>query len=112
MIIAIDFDGTIVDNMYPHIGKMRLHAPEVINQLHKEGHDIIIWTCRTGKELEEALLFLDDNNIWYDYVNENSTKSNFQPYPKIYYDFCIDDRSLGGIPEDWYEIYGIIKEEY
>ena len=48
MILAIDFDGTIVMDKYPEIGEMIEGAKTAINQLHADGYEIIIWSCRAG----------------------------------------------------------------
>ena len=118
MIIAIDFDGTIVEHEFPKIGPLKKNAKVVINRLFDEGHDIIIWTCRTIQDnfkgqFESTLLhvmtFLDREGIKYTSINNNSPNIDFQPWPKVYANIYIDDRQLGGIPDDWEEIYRIIK---
>ena len=52
--IAIDFDGTIVEHKYPEIGKEILFAFETIKALQKQKHQLILWTFRSGRELDEA----------------------------------------------------------
>jgi dUTP pyrophosphatase len=111
MLIAIDFDGTIVEDHYPNIGPLRKNAAKVINRLQEEGHQIIIWTCRTNTE--DIHRFLRVNRIDFDRINENC------PYRINYYkgtdprklgaDMYIDDKQLGGIPEDWEDIYQMIS---
>lgn len=99
-IIAIDFDGTIVYDAFPLIGKLKPGAKEVINR-YAEHNIIIIWTCRDGKYLEEVKDFLNRNGIQYHYVNENAKElTTFSPNPKIFYDVLIDDRSLGFV-DNW-----------
>ena len=49
LVIAIDFDGTIVEEGYPNIGAMRKGAYKYIRKLVNEGHFIIINTCRSGE---------------------------------------------------------------
>jgi len=58
MIIAVDFDGTIVEDAYPGIGKPKRFALESLKELQKDGHDLILWTYRHGKKLDEAVEFL------------------------------------------------------
>lgn len=112
MIIAIDFDGTIVDHNYPKIGNLKSNVKEVINKLY-ENHIIIIWTCRFGKDKYDMINFLDKEGIRYHYINENDPNLDFQPFPKIYYDILIDDRNLFTNKIDWLkieeEINNIIK---
>lgn len=38
MIIAVDFDGTIVEHRYPEIGKKIPFAINTLKMLQKEGH--------------------------------------------------------------------------
>lgn len=118
MIIAIDFDGTIVEHQFPNIGPLRTNAKEVINRLYDEGHGIIIWTCRTSQNIFPASTrptvfdvkdFLDKEGIKYHTINNNIPELSFQPSPKVYADVYIDDRQLGGIPDDWEDIYVKLK---
>ena len=52
--IAVDFDGTIVEHKYPEIGKEILFAIDTLKALQKQKHLLILWTYRTGKELDEG----------------------------------------------------------
>ncbi len=49
MTIAIDFDGTIVEDKYPEIGTERPFATETLRMLIKQRHNLILWTVREGK---------------------------------------------------------------
>ena len=100
MIIAIDFDGTIVEHKYPEVGKIIEGADVVIGKLKKAGHTIIIWTCRGGFCLLKAKYFLDANKIPYDYLNENAPleEIGLKPFPKVFANIYIDDRNFGGFP--------------
>ena len=84
-IVAIDFDGTIVEDTWPTIGNLRPDVLRVIKRLRDNGDNIVIWTCRQGKDLSDAIKFLDKNDIPYDAINENveSVKVDFNPFPKI-----------------------------
>ena len=55
MIIAVDFDGTIVENKYPEIGEERPFATETLKMLIKDRHRLVLWTCREGELLDQAL---------------------------------------------------------
>ena len=116
MIIAIDFDGTIVEHDFPEIGKLKPHAKEIINRLFEQGHKIIIWTCRStqihktpNSTIFAVKDFLLTNGIRFHTINNNYAGLGFQPSPKVYADLYIDDRQLGGIPDDWRQIYDMIK---
>ena len=52
--LAIDFDGTIVEDAYPKIGKPNAFAFETLKKLQQNGHRLILWTYRHGKSLDEA----------------------------------------------------------
>lgn len=113
MIIAIDFDGTIVHDQFPGIGQMLPGAKETINQLKKEGYYIIIWTCRTGIRMAEAVEFLVREGVRFDKINE-SCPANVDLYSgcdtrKVYADLYIDDKGLQCLPS-WEEIYEMVHE--
>jgi hypothetical protein len=113
MIIAIDFDGTIVEHKYPAIGELLPHAKEVINYLYNKEHCIIIWTCRyLRKDLMAIIRFLRHNGIKYCAINNNSpcVKLGFYPWPKIYADVYIDDRNLGGFP-GWLKVKELLEDK-
>ena len=113
IIIAIDFDGTIVSHKFPRIGDLMLNARKVINKLYNQGFYIIIWTCRGEKSLCEMIDFLSDAKILYHKINENAPYEmiKFKPAPKIYYDILIDDRNIGGFV-GWEYVYKILAAEY
>jgi hydroxymethylpyrimidine pyrophosphatase-like HAD family hydrolase len=110
--IAIDFDGTIVEHKYPEIGKELPFATHTIKALQKKGHRLILWTYRTGKELEEALHFCKKHELEFYAVNKNypEEKYNEQISRKILADLYIDDRNFGGMPS-WTKIYRTLHPE-
>ena len=61
LIIAIDFDGTIVEDAYPKVGKPRLFAFETLKRLQSDGHRLILWTYRSGEKLQDAVNFCLEN---------------------------------------------------
>lgn len=71
MIIAIDFDGTICQNEYPEIGDPIPLAIESIKELKERGHDLILWTCRQGELLDDAVKWCKEHGIPFDLVNEH-----------------------------------------
>lgn len=107
--IAVDFDGTIVEHEYPAIGREKLFAFRTLKELEKKGARLILWTFRTGKELEEAVEFCRQNGVEFYAVNKN--------YPEEVYDdtisrkidavIYIDDRNLGGFP-GWSEVWQML----
>lgn len=112
LIVAIDFDGTIVEDAYPKIGKPRLFAFETLKRLQDDGHRLILWTYRNGSKLDEAVAFCQENGIQFYAVNRSFPEEEFNTSHsrKIYADLFIDDRNLGGIL-GWGEIYQMITKE-
>ncbi len=112
MIIAVDFDGTIVQHKYPEIGKEIPFAIKTLKLIQEKGHQVILWTYRSGKELNEAIQFCKDKGLIFHAVNNNFDDEIFDnTYSrKIYADIFIDDRNLLGIP-GWGEIYKLIIEK-
>lgn len=106
LIIAVDFDGTIVEDAYPKIGKTQLFAFETLRKLQAEGHRLILWTYRSGKPLKEAVEFCKENGIEFYAVNKSFPEEDFdEKYSrKINADIFIDDRNIGGFL-GWTNIY-------
>ena len=92
--VAIDFDGTIVENIFPEIGAIKQNVVDKMREWYEQGHTIIVWTCRTDQYAEEARKFLDDNEIPYHYFNENPTSPLGDWCRKILADVYLDDRAL------------------
>lgn len=110
MIIAVDFDGTIVEHKYPSIGKEIPFATYTLKKLTQEGHHLILWTVREGRLLEEALEFCQKKGIHFYAVNANYPDKELERTHysrKLKADLFIDDRNLGGLP-DWGTIYEMI----
>jgi hydroxymethylpyrimidine pyrophosphatase-like HAD family hydrolase len=110
--IAIDFDGTIVEDAYPQIGKPRLFAFETLTKLQEDGHRLILWTYRSGHRLEEAVAFCNNHGIEFFAVNQSFAEEEYDQSMsrKIYADIFIDDRNIGGAL-GWGEIYQMLTHE-
>lgn len=101
MIIAIDFDGTIVPDCFPEIGHPFIGAIESLRKLKENDYKLILWTCRTDlperKYLTEAVEFCRSHGIEFDAVNDNLPDAPFFEKGncrKVYADFYIDDKAL------------------
>lgn len=107
--IAVDFDGTIVEHEYPAIGKEKLFAFQTLKELEKRGARLILWTFRSGKELDEAVEYCRKNGIDFYAVNNNYPEEVFDGTTsrKIDADIYIDDRNIGGFP-GWSAIWQIL----
>ena len=112
LIIAVDFDGTIVDDAYPKIGKPKLFALETLKKLQENGHRLILWTYRSGKRLDEAVQFCSEQGISFYAVNKSFPEEQFssEHSRKIHADLFIDDRNIGGFP-GWGKVYQILTDE-
>lgn len=112
MKIAVEFDGTIVEDKYPGIGKEKPFASYILNALSEKGHELILYTHRTGLELEAAMNWCVEQGIFFGAVNQNHPDENVPDnnFPKIKADIYIDGRNLGGMP-GWLEVFWIIHPE-
>lgn len=115
MIIAVDFDGTIVEHKYPQIGKERAFAIATLKKLQAERHLLILWTVREGALLDEAVEFcrkrgLDFYAVNANYPDEQVDENVSTPCRKLRADLFIDDRNVGGLP-DWGTIYEMISRK-
>lgn len=107
MIIAVDFDGTIVEHKFPEIGDEIPGSFAILRKLQNLGHKLILWTCRNDTDpalkgrrvLHEAVEYCRKQGLEFDAVNENVKGLGFDPKPKIYADLYIDDRSIESIIE-------------
>lgn len=111
MKIAVDFDGTVVTDAYPEIGKPMPFALQTLKELSKK-HQIIMWTCRVGHYLTDAIKVLEDAGVKIYAVNSNFPDeevggSHFMR--KIDADMFIDDRNFGGFP-GWDEVWKQLGE--
>ncbi len=104
--IAVDFDGTIVEDEFPKIGKPIIFAFETLIKLQEKGHRLILWTYRYGKQLDEAVAFCKEHKVEFYAVNKSFPEEEYNPKysRKINADIFIDDRNIGKIM-GWGEIY-------
>lgn len=111
-IIAVDFDGTIVKDQYPKIGKEQLFAFVTMKKLQSQGHRLILWTVRNGKKLDEAVAYCKKNGIEFYAINKNYPEEilDSKTARKIYADIFIDDRNVGGFI-GWGKVHHIYFEE-
>lgn len=111
-IIAVDFDGTIVEHRYPEIGEERPFAIDTLKMLIKDHHRLILWSVREGKLLEDAINWCRERGVEFYAVNRDypeETMDNNQHFSrKLKADYWIDDRNIGGLP-DWGTIYRMIS---
>lgn len=97
-IIAVDFDGTLFTDDYPDIGEPIWKTINYCKEQQAKGAILILWTCRNGEDLKEAVKLCEGVGLHFDYVNENEKenlkKYNFKDNRKIYADIYLDDKAL------------------
>ena len=95
-VIAVDFDGTLCENRFPDIGEPNTELISQLAEAQEEGAAVILWSCRSGKRLKEAIRWAKDHGLRFDYVNRNAPerirafKSDCR---KVSADVYIDDRA-------------------
>ena len=97
-VIAVDFDGTLCSNAWPGIGKPNRRLIELlIDRKRDRGVKLILWTCRDGALLEEALRWYEEQGLTFDAVNANLPE-RIEAYGcdcrKVSADLYIDDRAV------------------
>ncbi len=97
MIIGVDFDGTISLGEWPECGPPNRGLIRYLNKRKYKGDKLILWTCREGEDLQNAVRFCRENGLEFDAVNDNVPET-IDKYGtnsrKITCDFYIDDRML------------------
>ena len=95
--IAIDFDGSIVDHMFPSVGNPVPGAVEWIKKFYEAGATLILWTMRSdgpeGDFLTDAINYCEENDLNFAFYNENP--QNWTTSPKAYAHQYIDDAAFG-----------------
>jgi hypothetical protein len=93
MNIAVDFDGTCVTHEYPEVGK-DIGAVPILKKLVNNGHKLILFTMRSGEELQDAVEWFQENEIPLYGVNENPSQKEWTDSPKVYANLYIDDAGI------------------
>ena len=96
-IYAVDFDGTLCESIWPEIGAPNIALIEHLKKRRKKGNKIILWTCRIGDRLKEAVEWCKDYGLEFDAVNENLPEilERFGGESrKVYADVYIDDKAV------------------
>lgn len=100
-IIAVDFDGTLCENAWPDIGEPITEVFDYIKRQQEEGAQIILWTCREGQKLLDAVYWCNKRGLYFNAINQN-VPSIIEAFGgdcrKIYADVYIDDLSFNHRP--------------
>lgn len=107
LIVAVDFDSTIYD--YHKRGDTFPRVIELVQKASKLGCKIIIYTCRPKEKHEEVAIYLKENNIPFDSINEPIVKlGETDGYgSKIFYSHFLDDRA--GLESAYWSLYKALK---
>lgn len=70
-IYAVDFDGTLAESIFPGIGSPNMALINHLIKRRKRGNKVILWTCRCGERLQEAVEWCKQYGLEFDAVNEN-----------------------------------------
>lgn len=108
-IIAVDFDGTLVEDKWPEIGEPNKEMFEFLKYLQKE-HNIklILWTSRTDRHMINAIEFCKAQGIEFDAINENIPEVKAltgRDTRKVYADIYLDDKSIPAIQAPIYWVH-------
>lgn len=70
-VLAVDFDGCLCQNRWPSIGLPNQGVIDAVKVRMHEGWKVILWTCREGELLDEAVAWCKEQGLGFDAVNEN-----------------------------------------
>lgn len=101
-IYAVDFDKTLnLADTYPELGEPNMELIEFLKERRAAGDKIILWTCREGELLKEAVQYCNDYGLFFHAVNDNLPE-NIAYYGnncrKVWAHHYIDDRNYRNIP--------------
>lgn len=105
-VIAVDFDGTLSLGEWPSIGPANKELIDFLKEQKKNGDKIILWTCREGDALQEAVRWCEREGLVFDAVNDNIPEM-IERYGtnsrKVSCDYYIDDRAV------WTNAFGLLR---
>jgi hypothetical protein len=104
-ILAVDFDETLFESSHPNKGKPKRDIINKVKEFKRHNAEVVLWTCREGKSLEEALMRCKEEGLEFDAINSNAPTSLIyleeqkkKGYVfgtrKIYADFYVDDKAF------------------
>jgi len=103
-ILAVDYDGTLFEGSWPEKGEPRQDVIDKVKEFKSHGAEIVLWTCREGISLDEALKRCKEVGLEFDAINVNAPSQleymaekakdgEYFANRKIFADFYLDDRS-------------------
>lgn len=100
MVVAVDFDGTLFEDNFPYSEKPLWNVINYCKKLKSNGDVLILWTCRSGKDLLDAIEKCRQVGLSFDFINENDPNHILKynnDSRKIYADVYIDDKSFNPV---------------
>lgn len=112
-IVAMDFDGTIFGDKFPDTGPPNMAVIEKIKEFQRNNCEVVLWTCREGAFLVDAVEKSKSVGLIFDAVNENAPsqvahmkemlllhgEKSYGEFAtrKIYANVYVDDKAPGSI---------------
>lgn len=96
-VYAVDFDGTLCESVWPGIGAPNMALINHLIKRRQQGNKIILWTCREGQRLQEAVEWCRRYGLEFDAVNANLSETNETfgvDCRKVFADVYIDDKAI------------------
>lgn len=99
--ISVDFDGTLVDHLFPYIGQEVPGAFKWLRRFQAAGARLILNTMRSdGRDdgstpLTDAVKFCRKRKVEFWAVNDNPEQAVWTSSRKIYAHVYIDDAAFG-----------------
>lgn len=94
-VIAFEFDGVCVENLYPSIGRPLPGALNMLRRMAAADHKLVLWTIRCGKSLDDAIVWFREQGIPLFSVNELPGQYHHNQSPKVMADIVLDSRAIG-----------------
>lgn len=98
-IIAVDFDGTLVEDKFPEIGRPIEATWNMVREAIDKGAKIILWTSRDNERLKAAVEFCTERGLHFDAINDNLDECKIlfnNSTRKVYANEYWDDKAIAG----------------
>lgn len=110
-VVAVDYDDTLIyENEIPNEQLI-----SVLKNFRKKGGKLILWTCRNGRKLHEAVVICAELGLFFDAVNCNVPESYYlfedgHGSPKVFAHLYIDDKAQGNLTQAYEKIEMLLNE--
>lgn len=103
--IAVDFDGTLRLYKVLQVAEPNELLIKKLVQAQENGHKIVLWTCREGEQLQEAVEWCKQHGLEFDAVNENVDPEETEADHKIRAEVYVDNAAI--TPQDFVLNYNV-----